>query len=401
MPWRNDILKQHAERKADNLWRDLRSVESSPGRTIDVGGKSLLNFCSNNYLSLAGHPDLIAAAQAATEKYGTSTTASHLIVGHTEIHQRLEEKIALFVGAEKAVLFSTGYMANLAVPTTFLGRHDLLVQDRLNHASIIDAAKMSDAKLRRYHHVDVAAANEILAARESEDTAGRKMLVTDGVFSMDGDLAPLDALNQSCHDHNAVLVVDDAHGFGVVGQTGQGSLSTFNLRPNGNTLMLGTLSKAVGSFGAFVAGDAVYIDTLIQHARPFIYTTALPAAAAAASLAAIGLFESEAWRREKLNDNIQCFRKLSQAAGIGITDSTTPIQPIAVGDSAAVLKISQHLKEFGIMAIAIRPPTVPVGQARIRITLMTDHTDADIKQLVAALKTALPVGEPPTLPEGG
>ena len=401
MPWRNEILKQHADRKAENLWRDLRAIESSPGRTVDVGGKSLLNFCSNNYLSLASHPDLIASAQTATQKYGTSTTASHLIVGHTEIHQQLEEKIARFIGAEKAVLFSTGYMANLAVPTTFLARHDMLVPYRLNHASIIDAAKMSDAKLRRYHHTDVAAANAILAAGESDDATRRKMLVSDGVFSMDGDLAPLDALHRSCKEHDAVLVVDDAHGFGVVGQTGQGSLSTFNLRPNGNTLMLGTLSKAVGSFGAFVAGDAVYIDTLIQHARPFIYTTALPAAAAAASLAAIGLFESEAWRREKLNDNIQCFRKLSQAAGIGITDSTTPIQPIAVGDSAAVLKISQHLKEFGIMAIAIRPPTVPVGQARIRITLMTDHTDADIKQLVAALKTALPVGEPPTLPEGG
>ena len=401
MPWRNEILKQHADRKADNLWRNLRAIESSPGRTINVGGKSLLNFCSNNYLSLASHPDLVASAQAATQKYGVSTTASHLIVGHTEIHQRLEEKIAQFVGAEKAILFSTGYMANLAVPTTFLGRHDLLVQDRLNHASIIDAAKMSDAKLRRYHHTDAAAANAILAAGESDDATRRKMLVSDGVFSMDGDLAPLDALHRSCKEHDAVLVVDDAHGFGVVGPAGRGSLSSFDLQPNGNILMLGTLSKAVGSFGAFVAGDAVYIDTLIQYARPFIYTTALPAAAAAASLAAIGLFESEAWRREKLNDNIQCFRKLSQAAGIGITDSTTPIQPIAVGDSAAVLKISQHLKEFGIMAIAIRPPTVPVGQARIRITLMTDHTDADIKQLVAALKTALPVGEPPTLPEGG
>ena len=390
MPWRNEILKQHADRKADNLWRNLRAIESSPGRTIDVGGKSLLNFCSNNYLSLAGHPDLIASAQAATQKYGVSTTASHLIVGHTEIHQRLEEKIAQFIGAEKAILFSTGYMANLAVPTTFLGRNDLLVQDRLNHASIIDAAKMSDAKLRRYHHTDAAAASAILAAGESDDAIGRKMLVTDGVFSMDGDLAPLDALHRSCKDHNAVLVVDDAHGFGVVGPGGRGSLSSFDLQPNGNILMLGTLSKAVGSFGAFVAGDAVYIDTLIQHARPFIYTTALPAAAAAASLAAIGLFESEAWRREKLNENIRCFRKLADAAGVVLTDSTTPIQPIVVGDSAAALKISEHLKESGIMAIAIRPPTVPVGQARIRITLMTDHTDADIEKLVTALVAASP-----------
>lgn len=389
MPWRNDILRQHAQRKADNLWRKLRRSESAAGRSIKVDGKSLLNFCSNNYLSLASHPDLIAAAQAATQKYGTSTTASHLIVGHTEIHQQLEEKIAQFVGAEKAVLFSTGYMANLAVPTTFLGRHDLLLQDRLNHASIIDAAKMSDAKLRRYQHADAAAADAILENSESEDAPKRKMLVTDGVFSMDGDIAPLDALHQSCNDHNALLVVDDAHGFGVVGPEGRGSLASFDLRPDGNTLMLGTLSKAVGSFGAFVAGDAVYIDTLIQQARPFIYTTALPASAAAASLTAIRLFESEVWRQEKLNDNIRLFRKLADAAGIALTDSKTPIQPIAVGDSAAALAVSCQLQELGIMAIAIRPPTVPVGQARIRVTLMTEHTETDIQQLVAALKEAL------------
>ncbi len=400
MPWRNEISKSHNLRKADKLWRNLHSIESSPGRTIDVDGKSLLNFCSNNYLSLASHRNLTAAAQAATQKYGTSTTASHLIVGHTEIHQRLEEKVALFVGAEKAVLFSTGYMANLAVPTTFLGRHDLLVQDRLNHASIIDAAKMSDAKLRRYHHADAVAASKILADTQFNDAAQRKMLVTDGVFSMDGDVAPLDALHQSCKDHQTVLVVDDAHGFGVVGTSGRGSLSRYDLRPTDNTLMLGTLSKAVGSFGAFVAGDAVYIDALIQHARPFIYTTALPCSAAAASLSAIELFESESWRREKLNDNIQHFRKLADEAGIETTDSTTAIQPILVGDSATALTISQRLKERGIIAIAIRPPTVPVGQARIRVTLMTDHTNADINQLVAAIKAVLPVGKPPTLPEG-
>jgi 8-amino-7-oxononanoate synthase len=356
---------------------------------INIDGKPLLNFCSNNYLSLAGHPNLVAAAHTATQKFGASTAASHLIVGHTELHHKLEEKIAQFVGAEKAILFSTGYMANLAIPTTFLGRHDLLVQDRLNHASIIDAARMSDAKLRRYRHADSAAANEILAASESQPKPARKMVVTDGVFSMDGDLAPLNALRQSCNTHEALLVVDDAHGLGVIGNKGRGSLSSFNLKPRANILMLGTLSKAAGSFGAFVAGDAVYIDTLIQHARSFIYTTALPASAVAASVAAIELFESEQWRREKLNDNIQHFRKLAVAAGIATTESTTAIQPIIVGDSAAALTISEQLKEQGIMALAIRPPTVAVGQARIRITLMADHTENDIQQLVAALEKAL------------
>ena len=389
MPWRNEILKQHAVRKADNLWRNLRAIESSPARTIDIDGKTLLNFCSNNYLSLSDHPDLISAAHRATETFGTGTTASHLIVGHTALHQRLEEKLAQFVGAEKAVLFSTGYMANLAIPTTFLGRHDVLIQDRLNHASIIDAAKMSDARLRRYPHADAAAAEKLLAAQESTEAPVRKMLVTDGVFSMDGDVAPLDKLHASCESHDAVMMVDDVHGLGVVGTGGRGSLSSFNLQPGGNILMLGTLSKAVGSFGAFVAGDAPYIDSLIQHARPFIYTTALPVSAVAASLAAIDLFESESWRREKLNHNIRQFRELADAAGIALTDSTAPIQPIVVGDSAAALAISKRLEELGIIALAIRPPTVPVGQSRIRVTLMTDHTEADIQQLVTALAEAM------------
>ncbi len=384
MPWRNELCSQHADRKAASLWRELRTLESSPGRTVTIAGKSFLNFCSNNYLSLANHRQLVAAANAATEKYGTGATASHLIIGHNTVHQQLESRIAEFVGAEKSILFSTGYMANSAVPTTFLGRNDLIVQDRLNHASMIDGARLSTAKLQRYPHCDSVAAEQILTKRD----LGRKMLTTDGVFSMDGSIAPLADLKTICDRHHAMLVVDDAHGFGVVGDTGQGCLSSCGLGPRGNTLMLGTLSKAAASFGAFVAGDAIYIDTLVQHARPFIYTTALPTSAAAAALKAIELFEAETWRRAKLVDNIAQFRKLAVAAGVPLTESTTPIQPISVGDSQSALQLANHLQQNGIMAIAIRPPTVPSGQSRVRITLMTDHTREDIENLIAVLKSA-------------
>ena len=386
MPWRKQLEQNLADRKAQNLWRERRQVTSAPGRQVSIDGQSFLNFCGNNYLSLSDHPDLIAAATAATKQFGVGTTGSHLIVGHTEIHHRLEEKLASFLGAEKALIFSTGYMANLAIPATFLGRNDLIIQDRLNHASIIDAAQMCRAKLRRYSHVAVGDAKQLLSQSAPHQ---RKMLITDGVFSMDGNLAPLKQLHQSCLTYESVMVVDDAHGFGVVGERGRGSLSHFQLQPTGNVLMLGTLSKAVGSFGAFVAGDSVYIDTLLQHARSFIYTTALPCSATAAAIKAIELLETESWRQEKLIENIALFRDLARAAGIPFTDTTTPIQPVIVGKNESALQIADHLKQSGVLAIAIRPPTVPVDQSRIRITLMTDHTETDIRYLVEKLSTAI------------
>lgn len=381
MPWRNELWRQHEQRKSDSLWRNLKTVDAPPDRTIGIGDKELLNFCSNNYLSLANHQALIDAATGAAQKFGTSTSASHLIAGHTCLHGELEAKIAEFTGAEKAILFSTGYMANLAVPDTLLCRNDLLIQDRLNHASIIDGGKITNAKVRRYAHNDVEAAARLLDTSDHD----RKLLVTDGVFSMDGDVAPLNELQSVCQKNDAVLMVDDAHGFGVLGTGGIGSLETTGLTPTGNVLMLGTLSKACGSFGAFVAGDAVYIDTLIQHARSFIYTTALPAPVVAASTKAIDLIRTESWRREKLRENIQYFRNRAAERSIALTESTTPIQPIIIGDNQATLKLSQQLLEQGIMVVAIRPPTVPAGQARLRITLMTDHTHSDIDRLVDAL----------------
>ena len=272
-------------------------------------------------------------------------------------------------------------MANLAVPDTLLGRNDLLIQDRLNHASIIDGGKITNAKVRRYAHNDVQAATDLLSKSDHH----RKLLITDGVFSMDGDMAPLAQLQNVCQQQDAVLMVDDAHGFGVMGDNGIGSLEAAGLQPTGNVLMLGTLSKSCGSFGAFIAGDAVYIDSLVQHARSYIYTTALPSPVVAASIKAIELIQTESWRREKLHDNIQYFRKCAQQNEIPLTDSTTPIQPIIVGDNLATLKLSEQLHQQGFMVVAIRPPTVAVGEARLRITLMTDHTHSDIDRLVDTL----------------
>ena len=385
MPWRDELQRQHEQRKSDSLWRSLKTVDSSPDREIRIGDKTLLNFCSNNYLSLANHPSMVNAATDAAAKYGTSTSASHLIAGHNALHEKLEKEIANFTGAEKANLFSTGYMANLAVPDTLLGRNDLLIQDRLNHASIIDGGKITNAKVRRYAHNDVQAAKDLLEGSEHN----RKLLVTDGVFSMDGDIAPLAELKNLCQEHDAVLLVDDAHGFGVVGDNGTGSLKVAGLKPTGNVLLMGTLSKACGSFGAFIAGDAVYIDSLIQQARSYIYTTALPSPVVAASIKAIELIQTESWRREKINDNIRYFRQQAQQHSIPLADSTTPIQPIIIGDNQATLDISQNLFQQGFMVVAIRPPTVAVGEARLRITLMTDHTEDDIDRLVQALRLAI------------
>ena len=385
MPWRQDLHQQHQRRKSDSLWRTRNTSQSPPDREIKIGDQTLLNFCSNNYLSLANAPEMIRSANDATLRWGVGASASHLITGHNELHQSLESAIAQLVGAERAILFSTGYMANLAVPTTFLDRHDLLVQDRLNHASIIDGGQMTRAKVRRYAHNDIAAAAKLIRNPDYK----RKLLVTDGVFSMDGDIAPLAGLKNVCDQHDAVLLVDDAHGLGVVGDQGKGCLNDANIRPADNVLMLGTLSKAIGSFGAFIAGDAVYIESLIQHARSYIYTTALPPGVVAASLRAIELLQQQSWRREKLRDNIGFFCDAARQRSIPVSPSSTPIQPIIVGDSGQALRISQQLREAGLMTVAIRPPTVAQGQSRLRITLMTDHCHNDIQRLVDCIARLL------------
>lgn len=384
MPWRDELLSRHTQRKNDSLWRQRSIVESPQGTHLTVDGQSLLNFCSNDYLGLANHPKLAAASVAAIENRGTGSGASHLVCGHSDEHHQLELEIAKFVGADQSIVFSTGYMANLAIPQTFLGRGDLILQDRLNHASLIDAGRYCEASMKRYPHLDLVALEKMLV----DSDAPRILIATDGVFSMDGDTAPLKSLQCQCDKYDALLLVDDAHGFGVLGQSGAGSLSENDIAVSGNILMMGTLGKAAGSFGAFVAGDGVYIESLVQLARPYIYTTALPPSVIAATRAAIRLIQSEPDRREKLFRNINLFREqVGSCVGLGdrMLDSTTPIQPLVVGSSTTALRASQLLWENGIWVSAIRPPTVPAGGARLRITLSAAHSDEDIRRLVKVL----------------
>jgi len=383
MPWRDEIERSFEQRKNANRWRNRKRAQSAMGRTLTIDGQSLLNFCSNDYLALANHPAVKKASIDAVEAYGAGSGASHLVCGHQELHHQLEQDIAAMLGSEQAIVFSTGYMANLAIPQTFLGRNNLLLEDKLNHASLLDAGSISAVKMKRYPHTDAASVEKTLA----ESDASRKMVLTDGTFSMDGDLAPVKQLAQSCREHEAMLVVDDAHGFGVLGERGAGLLEREQILVSGNILMVGTLSKAAGSFGAFVAGDAVYIQSLIQFARTYIYTTALPPAVAAASIAAVKLIQSEPDRRERLRLLIDRFRDEATQAKLPLMPSETAIQPILMGSEASALAADALLRENGILAIAIRPPTVPVGSARIRLTFRADHTDKDMDQLLTVLSS--------------
>ena len=310
-PWRDELLAAQELRRARKLWRSRSVILTPQGVRIDHAGRELLNFSSNDYLDLANSPELITAMSTAVSAWGSGSGASHMVCGHLEPHSELERELAEFVGAERAILFSTGYMANLAIPSVFLERHDLLLEDRLNHASMIDAGLLSRARLMRYRHLDADHVEKLLAG----ESGRRKMIMTDAVFSMDGDQAPVRQLTETAARHDALLVLDDAHGFGVLGDDGAGSLSCVNQRPTENVMMLGTLGKAAGTFGAFVAGDAIYIDTLVQHARPYIYTTALPPAVAEATRAALRIIKNDSWRRARLRANTRQFRDGSRAAG--------------------------------------------------------------------------------------
>lgn len=383
MPWREQLIQQHQNRVAAKVWRKRQATQDAVGRELKINGKTYLNFCSNDYLGLASHPALADAAIETIRERGTGAAASHLICGHQDIHQELENELAAFVGAEKAVTFSTGYMANLAVPQTFLEKGDLVVQDRLNHASLIDAGRFCEVNLKRYRHLDFAHARTILV----KSNANKKLLTTDGVFSMDGDQAPLHELTEVCRQTKSLLLIDDAHGFGVLGKTGAGSLEQHGIGVCGGVLMLGTLGKAAGSFGAFIAGDAVYIDSLIQHARSYIYTTALPPSIASATRAAIKIIQTEPERRDKLNANITYFRQAIDELNLKTLDSKTAIQPILLGDSETALQATELLRQHGLWITAIRPPTVPEGTARLRITISCEHHQNDIDQLITALRS--------------
>ena len=377
------LAAQTAEREHAQLLRRLRTIDRVDGPWLETGHQRLLSFCSNDYLGLAQHPQLVAALTRAARGAGVGSTSAHLICGHRTEHAELEEALAVWTGRERALLFSTGYMANLGVLQALLTSGDVCVQDKLNHACLLDGAKLSSAELKRYPHADVAAAARQLASRP--DAAA--LLATDGVFSMDGDIAPLGELAALCANERATLMVDDAHGLGVLGQHGAGSISAANLGQHEVPLLMATLGKALGCAGAFVAGPTALIEGLIQFARPYIYTTAMPPALAAAALEAVQLAQAEEWRRQKLAALIARFRRGATELGLPLATSTSAIQPLLLGSADAALAAAQALERQGFLVSAIRPPTVPAGQARLRITLSAAHEDAHVDRLLAALET--------------
>ncbi len=368
-------------RREASLYR-ARRVSAGPQQPeMQIDGRRLLAFCSNDYLGLANHPDVVKAMQQGAAVYGAGSGAAHLINGHSEAHHALEAELAEFTGRPRALLFSTGYMANLGVVSALCGRGDRLYQDRLNHASLIDAGLLSRAKLLRYRHGDTAS----LQAQLESGSGGRGLIATDGVFSMDGDLAPLPALAQLAQTHDAWLMVDDAHGLGVLGEAGGGSLSHFGLGLDAVPILMGTLGKALGSFGAFVAGSEELIESLIQQARSYIYTTALPPAVAEATRVSLRIARQESWRRERLGKLIARFRQEAGSLGLPLMDSPTPIQPILAGSAAQAIAWSRQLEARGMLVSAIRPPTVPEGSARLRITFTANHTERHLDRLLEAL----------------
>ncbi len=367
--------------KQGGLYRERRLVDTPPGRLVVFDGRECLSFCSNDYLGLANHPDVVQAFRRGAERWGVGSGASHLISGHSVAHHALELELAEFVGRDRALLFSTGYMANLGVVTALCGRADTVLEDRLNHASLLDAALLSRARLQRYVHGDAAD----LERRLSRMEGGRALAVSDGLFSMDGDLAPLPQLAAVTRQHGAWLMVDDAHGIGVLGMAGRGTLEHFNLDQQQVPVLMGTLGKAFGVFGAFVAGSELLIDSLIQRARSYIYTTALPPAVAEAARTSLRLIREQSWRREHLLALVQRFRRGAAQLDLPLMISGTPVQPLRVGSSEQAIRLSQALLERNILIGAIRPPTVPAGSARLRITLSAAHSESDVDRLLAVL----------------
>lgn len=370
--------------RAQHLHRERLTLDGPQTGHVELEGRRLLSFCSNDYLGLAGDPRVAEAMRQGVARYGVGSGASHLVSGHRVAHAALEAELAEFVGAERAVTFSTGYMANLAMAQVFAGRGDLVVEDKLNHASLIDAGLLTRAAMRRYAHADAGRARHLLAGHEP----GRAVVMSDAVFSMDGDIAPVPELVDAANAHQALAVFDDAHGLGVHGPDGRGTLARCGTPPQGNILLMGTLGKALGTFGAFVAGDAVLIELLIQKARPYIYTTAVPPALADATRAALELARSEDWRRDRLRELVGRFRSGAETLGIRVLDSETPIQPVMVGEPAHALRMSEALRAAGMLVVAIRPPTVPAGTARLRVTFSAGHTLADVDRLLDALDAA-------------
>ncbi|MBX9401144.1 8-amino-7-oxononanoate synthase [Lysobacter sp. BMK333-48F3] len=382
--WRERIQAAHDQRVAEARTRRHRAVTHRDGARCEVDGRSLLNFCGNDYLGLSQHFAVINAFQDAASREGVGGLASHLVCGHHAQHEALERELADWLGSPRALLFGSGFMANLAAVQALLGEDDVCVQDKLNHASLIDAARLSGCRLRRYPHADPEGA--IRQLRNVPD--GLAMLATDGVFSMDGDVAPLRDLALVARAQKALLYVDDAHGVGVNGPDGRGTVAAARLSVQEVPLQLATFGKALGSYGAALHGDADLIGHLAETARSHLYTTALPPAQAAATRAAIKLARNDHWRREKLAELTAHFRDRASKLGLELLASGTPIQPVVCGSDRRALAMAQALEQQGYWVAAIRPPTVPEGRARLRVTFSALHTREQVDGLIEALARA-------------
>ena len=367
------------------VFQGRQVIDGPQGASVRIEGREYLSFCSNDYLGLANHPDVVAAFHRGLDAYGAGSGAAHLVTGHSRAHHELEEDLAGFVRRPRALLFSTGYMANLGAIAALLGRGDRVFQDYTNHASLLDGARLSGARLVRYRHADAGDLEQRLSTAPDSEY----LVATDGVFSMDGDTAPLGQLAAVAARQAAWLLVDDAHGLGVVGPGGRGTVAQAGLGLEQVPVLVGTLGKAFGTFGAFVAGAEELIETLIQQARTYIYTTAPPPSLAAASRAALQLVRDGDGRREQLARLVQRFRAGAAQLGLQLSDSVTPIQPLLVGAAPTALRLSEALRARGILVTAIRPPTVPEGSARLRITLSAAHTGTQVDRLLEALEHTL------------
>lgn len=374
------------KRKQQGLYRRRLVTQSAQGVHNFINGRHVLSFCSNDYLGLANHPEIKQAFVQATEQYGVGSGSAHLVNGHSQLHHDCELILADFTGRDRALLFSTGYMANLAITSALMGRNDVIFQDKLNHASLIDAAKLSDAKFLRYQHNDLTRLKHLL---NQNDTEKRRLIMTDAVFSMDGDKVDAKSLSELSSECKSWLMLDDAHGFGVLGTNGAGLCEELNLTQNDVPILMGTLGKAVGVSGAFVTGSAELIETMIQNSRSYIYTTASPPATAAAIMQSIKIIQQESWRREKLFELISYFKQQSAQLDCELMPSDTAIQPIVIGDNHKTLELASNLFEQGIHVTAIRPPTVPENTARLRITLSAEHEKQDVDVLIKALSSSL------------
>jgi 8-amino-7-oxononanoate synthase len=373
---------QLARLEREGLRRHRRVVSTPQGPFTTVAGKAQLSFCSNDYLGLANHPALIEAAQRGAATYGVGSGASHLVCGHSTAHEELEQALASFVGMPRALYFTSGYMAALGVIPALVGRGDAVFSDALNHACLIDAIRLSRADVHRYAHLDLRQLEHDLA----QSKASRKLVVSDAVFSMDGDLAPVPQLLVLCERYDALLLLDDAHGFGVLGSAGRGILSHFELR-SARTLYMGTLGKAAGVFGAFIAGEAAATEWILQAARTYMFSTAAPSLLAVALLESLHLIESEDWRRVRLRELVDRLRRGLADLPWQLSPSGTPIQPLIVGDNRECLALHEALLQRGIWVPAIRPPTVPKGTARLRISISAAHSPEQVDRLVDALRS--------------